>query len=149
MKGSSKTELYVLIEKMLQIHITEEGHSDICCRNCAGRLVTVEKSLSKFKDSYELTRSQLKRSHGHTSVKRMSKDTGGQSKRQLKFADSEDTTSQDEKVHVIICISFYQTVMRFLHLLTDKMTCFELAFIILSRLTGKPTMWFLNCSDTN
>ena len=30
MKVSSKTELYVLIEKLLQIHITEEDHSDIC-----------------------------------------------------------------------------------------------------------------------
>lgn len=101
MKGSSKTELYVLIEKLLQINITEEGHSDICCRNCAGRLVTVEKSLAKFKDSYELTRAQLQRSHGHTSVKRMSKETGGQSKRKLKFAGAEETTTCHEENEVM------------------------------------------------
>ena len=101
MKGSSKTELYVLIEKLLQIHITEEDHSDICCRNCAGRLVTVEKSLSKFKDSYELTRAQLQRSHGHASVKRMSKDTGGQSKRRLEFACAEETASCQGENEVI------------------------------------------------
>ena len=109
MRGSSKTELYVLIEKLLQIHITEEGHSDICCRNCAGRLVTVEKTLSKFKDSYESTRQQLQRSHGHTSVKRMSKDTGGQSKRKLKFVDdvkfTEETATGQVENEVII-ISF-------------------------------------------
>ena len=55
-KGSTRTDLYDLIEKLLQIHITQEGHSDICCRSCVGRLMTVEKSLSKFKSSYESTR---------------------------------------------------------------------------------------------
>ena len=92
-KDGEKTDLYHLIEKLLRITITEEGHSDMCCRNCAGRLTTIEKSLIKFKESYEATRSKLTSTHGHKVYKRSSTEQGGQSKRALSF--SQPGTSTD------------------------------------------------------
>ena len=71
---------------------TEEGHSDMCCRNSAGRLTTIEKSLAKFKESYEATQSKLTSTHAHKVYKRSSTEKGGQSKRALSFSQS-DTSS--------------------------------------------------------
>lgn len=90
LKGNQRTDLYSLIERLLQITITEEGHSDICCRNCAGRLFTIEKSLTKFKESYECTQAQLRTTHGRKTIKRSSTEQGGQSKRKALFVESEN-----------------------------------------------------------
>ena len=54
MKGLLKTDLYLLIEELPATEITEEGHSDICIRNCTGRLVTLDRSLTKFKMAMSL-----------------------------------------------------------------------------------------------
>ena len=94
-KGSTRTDLYDLIEKLLQIHITQEGHSDICCRSCVGRCMTVEKSLSKFKGSYESTREKLLRTHGHTTVKRAVTESGGQRKRKALFVDTTSKSTEE------------------------------------------------------
>ena len=55
-----KSEQYILIEKLLQIKITEDEHSDIVCRNFQRRLSTIDKHLTQFKTIYEKARNKLK-----------------------------------------------------------------------------------------
>ena len=56
-----KTDLYLLIEILLAIEITGKDHSEISCINCTGRLVTLDKCITKFKAAYESTRAQLRK----------------------------------------------------------------------------------------
>ena len=53
-----KIDLYFLREVLLAIEITGKDHSDISCRNYTGRLVTLDKSPTKFKAAYKYTRVQ-------------------------------------------------------------------------------------------
>ena len=57
----------------------------MCCRNCAQRLQTIDKSLQKFKETYDIVRNRLTVSHGHKTTKRMSKEHQDSSKRKALF----------------------------------------------------------------
>lgn len=100
-----KSEQYLLIEKLLQIRITEDEHSDIVCRNCQRRLTTIDKHLSQFKIVYEEARNKLKLTHGHRTTKRLSSsDNTGSSKRKALFINEEPTSvsyedSQSQEQH--------------------------------------------------
>jgi len=47
--GSSKTEYCFLIEKYLDINVTEETHTDTACRKCVRELQKVDNTVTTFK----------------------------------------------------------------------------------------------------
>lgn len=54
MHKGKKAEICKLIERMLEIEISEKSHSDICCRNCARKFSSCEKSLATLKVNYDI-----------------------------------------------------------------------------------------------
>ena len=99
----TENDLYCLIEKLMGINITVEGHSGMCCRNCALRLKTIDKSLQKFKETYDAVRKRLEVSHGHKSVKRMPTEHRDSSKRKALFAPGEHEEELDNLEGVSGC----------------------------------------------
>ena len=87
----TETDLFILIERLIGIKISPDGHSGICCRTCALRLQTINRSLETFKETYTSTQQQLKETHGHKVTKRLSRDRTGPSKRKplLSVADKQ------------------------------------------------------------
>lgn len=92
-RDGTGTDLYVLIEKLIGIKITAACHSDMCCRTCALRLKTIDRSLEKIKETYSSVQKRLEQTHGHKMTKRMSSDLGGSSKRKALFPveDNQET----------------------------------------------------------
>lgn len=66
--GSIKSEYCILIEKYLEINITEETHADTACRKCVRELQKIDSVFTTFKSSYQNTLAKLRETHGHNSV---------------------------------------------------------------------------------
>ena len=99
-KGT-ETDLFILIERLIGIKISPDGHSGMCCRTCALRLQTINRSLEKFKETYTSTQQRLEETHGHKVTKRLSSDRTGPSKRKALFsvADNQEPTSAAEPIN--------------------------------------------------
>ncbi|XP_045215225.2 uncharacterized protein LOC123565422 [Mercenaria mercenaria] len=84
--GEEKTDLWYIIERLLGINISEDDHSEICCRNCAKKLYNTDKSLRMTKETYDKSRNELIQSHGVKKFKRLSMDSSHNTKRKALFS---------------------------------------------------------------
>ena len=91
-KGT-ETDLFIFIERLIGIKISPDGHSGMCCRTCALRLQTINRSLETFKETYTSTQQQLKETHGHKVTKHLTRDRTGPSKRKPLFSVADNTTA--------------------------------------------------------
>ena len=80
-KGT-ETDLFILIERLIGIKISPDGHSDMRCRTCALRLQKINRSLEEIKETYTSTQQQLEETHGHS----LSCDKTWSSKRKALFS---------------------------------------------------------------
>lgn len=95
--GSSKTEYCFLIEKYLDINVTEETHTDTACRKCVRELQKVDNTVTTFKQSYQCTLGKLRETHGCDSIsfKRQFAEEGTSASRKVLFADDRDENVPD------------------------------------------------------
>ncbi|XP_063404255.1 uncharacterized protein LOC134687728 [Mytilus trossulus] len=114
--GSIKSEYCILIEKYLEINITEETHADTACRKCVRELQKIDSVFTTFKSSYQNTLAKLRETHGHNSVsfKRQFSEDGSATVNSRKSLFPRDEgkeedpefnidTETDTELKVIIC----------------------------------------------
>ena len=70
-KNDKKTESCKLVEKYLEIQIIPDQTVNSVCQNCQRSLNTIQSRIQVHKLNYEKTVSQLKKSHGRLSKKRL------------------------------------------------------------------------------
>ena len=70
-KNDKKTETCILIEKYLEVQLIPDQSVNSVCQNCQRSLSNIQSRVQVHKLNYEKTVSELKKTHGRVSKKRL------------------------------------------------------------------------------
>ena len=79
----TKTSHCHLLERHLNVAVSQQVCTDIVCRSCVRKLTSIDNKVSELKSMYDATLERLQATHGKKSKKRLSTDPDPSSKKTL------------------------------------------------------------------